>query len=77
MHKNFESATQAIGKFQHSDLRFYSPNDMHPIRGRTHQEVYDKTMERESFIRFLGFNVSAIWESYFVFKKKINDIKSF
>jgi hypothetical protein len=58
------------GDFWHGNINKYNYSDKNPRTKMTFGEMYDKTIEREEYLRSKGYKVISIWESDF---KKINN----
>ena len=75
------------GTIYHGDPRFCNPNEYNYL-GKNYGELYQKTLEREQFIKDSGYNLVVIWERDWnnaikcvkriqrTFRKKIKNIKS-
>ena len=65
----FNSITNTIyefyGDFWHGNIKIYDRFQMNNLLNKTFGELYDKTIEREEFLRKNGFNVISMWESDF------------
>jgi len=59
------------GDFWHGNLEKYNINDINPVNNKTFGELYKKTMEREEYLKSLGYKVISIWESEYkkIYKK--------
>ena len=64
------------GCFYHScPTCFVKRDDPHPfIIGKTYQEVYERTIERDQRIRDLGYNLVAMWEHDWMQYQKENKV---
>lgn len=56
------------GDYWHGNPAIYKPDDFNERNKTSFGELYNNTIEREAFIRNLGFNLVVMWE---------NDFKSF
>ncbi len=63
----YEPETKTVyefyGDFWHGNLEMYNKDDINPINNKTFGELYKNTIEREDFLKSLGYNVISIWES--------------
>jgi very-short-patch-repair endonuclease len=63
----YEPETKTVyefyGDFWHGNLEMYNKDDINPINNKTFEELYKNTIEREEFLKSLGYNVVSIWES--------------
>jgi len=52
------------GDFWHGNPNRYPPDEEHPmIRGKTYEDLYEKTLLRDQKIRDLGYNLVVKWET--------------
>jgi hypothetical protein len=51
------------GDYWHGNLKVYDPNKINKISKMTFAELYDRTIERENFIKSNGYKIISIWES--------------
>ncbi len=51
------------GDFWHGNPNVFDPEDINPVNGKTFEELYNTTIERDNKIRKLGFNLVVKWES--------------
>lgn len=51
------------GDFWHGNPKIYNHNDTNPISKKKYGVLYNKTMERDSLIRKLGYTLIIKWES--------------
>jgi hypothetical protein len=62
-------STKTIFEFQgcywHGCLCFEDRNEINERTGKTMQQLYEYTMERERIIKELGYNIVSIWECEF------------
>lgn len=52
-----------LGDFWHGNLNKYDPEQLHPKRGITFEELFIQTTQRLQGIKDLGYQVMYIWES--------------
>jgi hypothetical protein len=52
-----------LGDFWHGNLNKYDPEQLHPKRGITFEELFIQTTQRLQEIRDRGYQVMYIWES--------------
>jgi len=60
------------GDFWHGNLNKYNKNDINPVNGLTFGQLYKKTIEREKYLKSIGYSIVSIWESDY--KKIIKSI---
>lgn len=53
------------GDYWHGNPKVYKPGDMNMANKKTFGELYSKTMERENYLKSLGYKIISIWESDF------------
>ena len=53
------------GDYWHGNPTIYDPNDINKTIGKSYGELYRKTIERENYIRSLGYNLVVRWETPF------------
>lgn len=51
------------GDFWHGNPNKYNPNEINKVSKKTFGELYNKTLEKEKFLKENGYNVIGIWES--------------
>jgi len=51
------------GDYFHGNPSKYHPDDMNKTVGKTFGELYRKTIERENYIRSLGYELVVKWET--------------
>jgi G:T-mismatch repair DNA endonuclease (very short patch repair protein) len=51
------------GDFWHGNPDIYDKEDINPITKEKFGKLYEKTMERESFLKSFGYKIISIWES--------------
>ena len=49
------------GYYWHGHPNYYKPQDIHPLRKVTFNELYQKTLEKEKLIKQAGYNLVAKW----------------
>lgn len=54
-----------LGDFWHGNPKFYNPDDVNHVNGRTFGELYDTTIKRIDNIKLAGYDVIYIWENEF------------
>jgi hypothetical protein len=59
------------GDYWHGNPEKYKPEDINPVNNTTFGELYKRTMEREEFLKSLGYKIVSIWESEY--KKIYNE----
>jgi hypothetical protein len=50
------------GCFWHGCTTCYNPNTINPFTNRTNGDLYQKTLDRENYIRSKGYNLVVMWE---------------
>lgn len=60
------------GDFWHGNPEIYNKSDVNKASGLKFGELYKKTINRENYLKSMGYDVVSIWESDF---NKINKIK--
>lgn len=50
------------GDYFHGNPEIYHPNTINSINGRTMGELYKETLEREEYIKSVGYNLKVVWE---------------
>jgi len=53
------------GDYWHGNPEMYKEDDINKKTRKTFGELYRETMERENYIRKMGFNLITIWENKF------------
>jgi hypothetical protein len=53
------------GDYWHGNPEVYAPQKINAINKKTFEELYCKTIEKESTLKNAGYNVISIWESDF------------
>jgi hypothetical protein len=65
----FDNLTNTVyefyGDFWHGNPQKFNRDEINTVCKKTYGELYDKTMEREAFIKSKGFNLITIWEDDF------------
>ena len=51
------------GDFWHGNPKIYNPDDINPITKTTYKQLYDNTMEKQSYCEVNHYNYVSIWES--------------
>lgn len=51
------------GDFWHGNPEVYKQGDINRVNGIRHGELYRKTIEREDYLKSLGYKIISIWES--------------
>ena len=51
------------GDFWHGNPKIYNPDDINSITKTTYKELYDKTMQKQSFCEDNHYKYVSIWES--------------
>ena len=51
------------GDFWHGNPKKYKPDDINQVNNTTFGELYEKTIEREEYLKSLGYKIVSIWES--------------
>lgn len=51
------------GDFWHGNPEVYKQEDINCVNGIRHGELYRKTIEREDYLKSLGYKIVSIWES--------------
>ena len=51
------------GDFFHGNPDIYNQNDLNPVTMKTFGFLYQKTINRELYLKLLGYNIVSIWES--------------
>jgi hypothetical protein len=65
------------GDFWHGNPKKYKSYDLNPCSIKTYGELYNKTIEREQYIKDNGYNLVVIWESeWIMLNKSIRIIQS-
>jgi len=59
--KNTNTCYEYNGYFWHGHPDYYNPNDFHPIKKISYDELYQKTLEKERLIRQAGYNLIIKW----------------
>lgn len=63
----FDQSTNTIyefyGDYWHGNLNIFNPNEINKVKGKTFQELYEDTIERENFFKNKGFKIISIWEN--------------
>lgn len=60
------------GDFWHGNPNKYNPNEINKVSKKTFGELYNKTLEKEKFLKENGYNIISIWESDFKLKDNIH-----
>ncbi|CAH6419832.1 Hypothetical protein HVR_LOCUS913, partial [uncultured virus] len=63
--KETKTVYEFHGDYWHGNPKLYNSNEMNTRAGKTFGELYQKTIEREEFIRSQGYTLITIWESDF------------
>ena len=53
------------GRFWHGDPRRHDPGEINKFNGKTFEELYQRTLERDEKIRSMGYNLIVMWEMDF------------
>ena len=53
------------GDFWHGNINRYKPQDFNKVIGKTFQELYNKTQNKENAFKLAGYSIVKIWESDF------------
>lgn len=65
----FDKTTNTVyefyGDFWHGNPQKFSRDEINKVCKKSYGELYDKTMEREAFLKSKGFNLVTIWENDF------------
>jgi very-short-patch-repair endonuclease len=61
------------GDFWHGNPNVFNGDDINTITKTTFAELYKKTINRERYLKSLGYNVVSIWESEYKNKLEKND----
>jgi Zn finger protein HypA/HybF involved in hydrogenase expression len=63
----FDPVTKTIyefyGDFWHGNPEKYNTDDINNVSDNTFGELYKKTLEREDYLKSLGYKIVSIWES--------------
>lgn len=51
------------GDFWHGNPKIYDPMDFNKSNGITYGDLFIKTMERENYLKSIGYKIISIWES--------------
>ena len=62
-HASTNTVYEYYGDYWHGNPKIFNPNDINQITGKTFSKLYKETMEREAYIRSLGFNLIVKWET--------------
>lgn len=70
----FDTNTNTIyeyyGDYWHGNLNVYEANKVNKLNKMRFKDLYDRTMNREDFIKSNGYNIVSIWESDWLNIKK-------
>lgn len=53
------------GDFWHGNPKKYNKDDINSVNGFTFGELYNKTLDKENYLKSIGYKVISIWESDF------------
>lgn len=53
------------GNFWHGNPKIYKKDDINKVNGFTFGELYKKTLDKENYLKSIGYKVISIWESDF------------
>lgn len=63
----FDTETNTVyefyGDFWHGNPKKYKPDNINPVNNTRFGELYEKTIEREEYLKSLGYKIVSIWES--------------
>lgn len=63
----YDPSTKTIyefyGDFWHGNPEVYKQEDINCVNGIRHGELFRKTIERENYLKSLGYEIISIWES--------------
>lgn len=62
-HKDTNTVFEFYGDLWHGNLNRYDKNYINPVNKKPMEELYNKTIKREQYIKNLGYNLVTIWES--------------
>jgi Zn ribbon nucleic-acid-binding protein len=69
MFDGFDPATNTIyefnGDFWHGNPNVYKLEDVNYMNGKTFGQLYNKTLDKEKFLKSNGYNVISMWEKDF------------
>ena len=60
---NTNTIYEFYGDFWHGNPKKYKPDDINQVNNTTFGELYKKTIEREEYLKSLGYKIVSIWES--------------
>lgn len=63
------------GDFWHGNPNIHNPNDINPLTNSTFGKLYENTLNKESDLKSMGYNVVSIWESDYKEMIKSNLLK--
>lgn len=76
----FEPLTNTVyefnGDYWHGNPAFYKQDDLNKDAQKTYGELYQKTLEKEAWLKFHGYNIVSIWESDWNTQVKANKLKA-
>jgi hypothetical protein len=53
------------GDFWHGNLNIYNSEDINQVSKKKFGELYNKTINREKYLKSIGYNIISIWENDF------------
>lgn len=61
-HSESNTAFEFHGCIWHGCRKCYGRDTVNPVSGRTMQDLYESTMEKQLYLKQQGFNVVEMWE---------------